>query len=332
MTSPDPGELSVSLVIPGRNAAATLERCLRSVVALKESQQLADIFFVDDGSSDESLAIADKFPVRCLEAGGRGPGAARNTGWRSSTSDLVWFIDADCVARDDALELLLAHMKSPSVAAAGGSYTNLYPNSLLASLIHLEIVERHSRMPQEPDFLASFNVLYRREDLERVGGFDERLRKAQDADLAFRVRANGGVLRFDGRSRVGHHHPIRLKSYLATQAGHGFWRVFLYAKHPRASLGDTYSNWLDHLQPVLALLLLASTPFAWWQPVRWWMLGVALGLAALALPMGLCLVRRGGSLKYWSYVPFAVIRALARGLGMATGVLGWLFRRGTVGS
>ena len=313
---------SISLVIPGRNAAATLELCLQSVVGLLETNQLEDIFFVDDQSSDESLEIAESFSVRCLRAEARGPGAARNTGWRASTSDLIWFIDADCVAEPDALSILVAHTTSPGVAAVGGSYENLHPESLLASLIHLEIVERHSRMPAEPDFLASFNVLYRREDLMRAGGFDERLKKAQDADLAFRVRELGGTLRFDRRSRVGHHHATHLNHYLATQSRQGFWRVFLYSKHPRATLGDAYSQVVDHLQPPLAVLAVVSLPLVWFRCELWSLL--VLVWALTTAPMAFRLVRRARELRYWTYIPFAMLRAVARGAGMTAGMVSWL--------
>ena len=90
------------------------------------------------------------------------------------------------------------------MAGVGGSYDNAVPGSLLACLIHEEIRCRHLAMdPEAVDYLGSFNVLYRREILERVGGFDESefngpgAPGAEDADLSFRVAELGFRLRFE---------------------------------------------------------------------------------------------------------------------------------------
>src|SRR6056297_2753122 len=123
---------------------------------------LKEIIFVDDGSTDSTAEIASRYPVRIIQGTGQGPGAARNLGWQAADSELIWFIDSDCVAEPDALEQLLRHMNDPQVAGVGGSYANLYPDSLVATLIHEEIVARHRRMKREVDFLGGFNVLYRR--------------------------------------------------------------------------------------------------------------------------------------------------------------------------
>ena len=164
----------VTLVIPGRNAASTVDACLSAVVPLLESGLLREIIFVNDGSTDDTAERVARYPVRCLTGKGQGPGAARNLGWRAAETPLVWFIDSDCVSEVHALELLLARIEGSPFVGVGGSYGNMRPDSLLACLIHEEIVERHRRMPREVNFLATFNVLYRREILEKVDGFDER--------------------------------------------------------------------------------------------------------------------------------------------------------------
>lgn len=325
----------VSLVVPGRNCAATLHDCLAAAVAIQKGagSRLAEIIFVDDGSTDDSAQIATQFGVRIESGPGGGPGAARNIGWRSAARPLIWFVDADCVAQPDALARLLVPMGEAGVGGVGGSYGNLRPDSLLACLIHEEIACRHRRMPSDVNFLGGFNVLYRRAALEKVGGFDEcnfngpGSPGAEDAELSYRVRAAGYALRFEPRSVVGHHHPTRLSRYLRSQRHHGFWRVYLHLHHRRSARGDDYSDLIDHVQPPLALLALASSPAAAAPgPIRWVPVGLFALLAAAQLPMTVRLVLAAGRGRFLAFAPLGLLRAFWRGLGMLQGVIGYLIR------
>lgn len=312
---------SVTLVIPGRNASRTVAACLESVVPMLGHHGLSEIVFVDDGSSDATADIVHRYPVRYEPGRSAGPGSARNVGWRLARTEFVWFIDADCVAEADALTPLLDLFDRPNVAAVGGSYGNMCPDSIVASLIHEEIVLRHRRMPRDVDFLATFNVVYRKSVLEAVGGFNEHFLKAQDAELAYRVKAAGFTLRFTLASRVGHFHERELAGYLTTQAHQGTWRVWLYLRHPRTVSGDAYSGVLDHVQPPLAILLLASAlpallTSSLFLPA---LLG---GLLLLAqVPSAVALLRHTSEARMLLFIPFGALRAVARGVGMLKGLL-----------
>jgi glycosyltransferase involved in cell wall biosynthesis len=326
---------SVSLVIPGRNSARTIRPCLEAVLAIQHrpGSALREIIFVDDASTDETPAIVRGYPVICLAGPGGGPGAARNVGWKAAAHPLVWFIDSDCVAQPDALELLAPFFDDPRVAGAGGSYDNMSPESLLASLIHEEIVLRHRRMPREVNFLGGFNVLYRRAALEQVGGFDEcrfngpRSPGAEDAELAYRIHAAGHLLCFEGRSRVGHYHPISLRRYLRAQRHHGYWRVSLHLRHPAKAAGDAYSSIVDHCQPPLALLLAAAAPLCAWPHLRLVPAAVLALLAAAQLPMTLRLVLHSGRASFSAFAVMSFLRAFSRAAGMAHATLAHVLGR-----
>lgn len=339
----------VSLVIPGRNCARTIRACLDAAIAIQRADRspLGEIIFVDDGSTDETPRILAEYPVTVLHGHGGGPGAARNIGWRASSGRFAWFIDSDCVAEPEALARLLVRIErsgtgertgddgrpdsSQVVGGVGGSYGNQCPSSLLACLIHEEIIARHRRMPREVNFLGGFNVLYRRDVLERVGGFDESRFNgpgspgAEDAELSYRVHAAGFRLLFEPESRVGHYHPTRLRRYLRVQRHHGYWRVALHMAHIGTAAGDAYSGVVDHAQPVLALLIIACTPFAIGPTGQWALLALGLILLGLQIPMTLSLLRRTRRVRYLAFVPLGVVRAFWRGIGMLQGLIGHAF-------
>ncbi|MFH0793901.1 MAG: glycosyltransferase [bacterium] len=325
---------SVSLVIPGKNSEKTIRQCLESVAGLLKTREVREILYVDDGSSDGTMRIAQEFPVRCVQGGGRGPGAARNVGWQAAVSPLIWFVDSDCVARPDALRILCEHLADAAVAGAGGSYDNMCPESLLASIIHEEIIARHAAMPTEVNHLGSFNVLYRRSVLKQLGGFDEKFFSgpnspgAEDAELSYRLVDAGYALHFDQRSRVGHFHPTEFKRYLRAQLHHGYWRTNLYLRYPRRGGGDSYTSLADNIQPPLAMALIPAFVAGLFRPgARDLAFVLTLVLAILQLPMTIKVIEQTGDKKYGYYALIGFIRAFARGIGMSQAALEFALRK-----
>jgi len=323
------GSPRVGVVIPGHDSGRTLRPCLDALLPLLQLGAIHRIVFVDDHSTDNTREIAREYPVQILSSPRRGAGAARNTGWRATDTELIWFVDSDCVAHADALGKLQHTMRELQAAVVGGSYSNQNRGRLTADLIHEEMVMRHRAMGAEVTFAITANLLCQRETLEALGGFDERLRLGQDLDFAYRVVQSGRKLGFDASSLVGHFHETRFSSYLHKQARQGFWRMHIYRRHPRRMSGDTYSGPLDYIQPPLALLALGAPACGVGIGIPWLGLGpgLAAGAALLAcqVPLARDLVQHTAEARYWAYVPFGAARAAARGVGMLLGVAS-LFR------
>src|SRR3954470_18484082 len=106
-----PPKLDASLVIPARNALATLGLTLRGL-ADQVAAPPFEVIVVDDGSTDGTRELAQSFgglDLRVLDTtGGEGPGAARNRGAVEARADLLVFIDADCEPEPDWLANLVA--------------------------------------------------------------------------------------------------------------------------------------------------------------------------------------------------------------------------------
>ncbi len=322
--------MRASIVIPAFNAASTLAECLEA--CQRQTAPALEIIVVDDGSSDATPEIARRYGVQYLRQQNRGPAAARNAGARLATGDVLVFTDSDCVPEADWLEKLLAGFTDSTIAGVGGSYGIRNDSSILARIVHEEIVQRHQRLRDRVDFLGSFNVAYRRAAFEAAEGFDETFARAsgEDNDLAYRLHDNGGTLRFIAGARVAHYHPTRLLPYLRTQMRHGFWRMRLYAKHPRRSGGDDYAGLGELLGPPAVLLLAAGF-------LALPLVGHAIFAAALALlaatylftTAGLtrAIARQLGLVTGLAYRGMTVLRDAARGLGLIGGIWTFVVRR-----
>ncbi len=317
--------LQVTIIVPAYNAAATIAACLTA--CLNQTHPAKKIIVVDDGSTDDTPRIIQQFStVQYISQQNRGPAAARNRGAAEAETEIIVFTDADCVPHPDWLEQLVAGFSEDAVGV-GGSYGIANPENWLARLVHAEIMARHDRFSREVDFLGSFNVAYRKDRFDSVGGFDEHFRQAsgEDNDLAYRLIDAGGKLCFIREALVDHYHPARLRPYLRTQLRHGVWRVALYAKHRRRASGDRYAGIADLLAPPLALFTAAAIvlspllsrvfPFI---PLAVYLL-VRLKAAAPVLPR--LTVREKGL-----FLGVALLRDVARGLGLIKGMLMIVFR------
>ncbi len=260
----------VSIVVPAHNAADTLGLCLDA--CLRQTWPATEVIVVDDGSTDTTASLAEnRTGVQYVRQEKAGPAAARNRGAALAKGAFIVFTDADCVPHTDWIDRLMARFEE-GVGGVGGTYGIANPGSLLAHLIHREIRMRHARFGEEVDFLGSFNVAYRKEVFTALNGFDTAFRAAsgEDNDLAYRAQDAGWRLCFAPEAVVDHFHPTALIPYLTAQMRHGYWRMKLYAKHPRrAATGDHYAGRAALAAPVVALMLWALFFFTW--VVGWWL-------------------------------------------------------------
>jgi len=178
----------VSVIVPCYNGAAFLEEALRS--ALAQSYGEVEVVVVDDGSTDSSAEIARRFPVRYIRQENRGLSEARNTGIRESKGSYLVFLDADDRLKPRAIETGLGALAlRPDCALAVGDHVFIAANS---SYLADSTKERHLHSHYEALLKSNFiemisSVLFRRSIFDEVGGFDAKLRVAEDYELYLRI-------------------------------------------------------------------------------------------------------------------------------------------------
>ncbi len=222
---------SVEVVIPVRDDASGVARLLALV-----PPEVATCV-VDDGSEPVLARHDQPRWIRCERAGG--PGAARNAGWRTSTAEVIVFVDADVEPLGDWLAMILAHFEDPSVAAVAPRVCGPpAPSGWLERYEHL-----HCPLDMGPvgglvypggklSYVPSAALAVRRNSLEAVDGFDEALRYGEDVDLVWRLIDRGDAVRYEPQARVAHRCRADLGSWLAQRAGYGASAAPLAARHP----------------------------------------------------------------------------------------------------
>ena len=245
--------MKVSVVIPAYNAQRTIGEAVARSLAQSEGSLGVEVVVVDDGSRDETAAIAEAAGAKVVRQENAGPAAARNRGWKKASGQFICFMDSDCIPGDGWLLDLLDGFTDHRVGAVAGSYDIANDSSWLARWVHREIMERHRRMHSYVRAFGSYNVAIPRYVLEVTGGFDPTYRRAsgEDNDLSYRIIKKGWRIAFRPRAKVAHYHPERIWKYLMEQYRHGFWRSKLYKAHPDMIRGDDYTRLRDRLEPIL---------------------------------------------------------------------------------
>ncbi len=174
-----------SVIVIGKNEAAHLDDCLRSVQAAAEEIGEAEIVYVDSASTDRSVAIAQALGVHVLvlpTEWQHTPAAGRYIGFHHTTGALLMFVDGDCVLERQWLSRALAYFTEPAVAGVAG-----YLNDLDEYGREIPFVgERSSAVKTLPTLRGI--AAYRRAALEQVGPFNPHLRSEEEAELALRLR------------------------------------------------------------------------------------------------------------------------------------------------
>jgi peptidoglycan/xylan/chitin deacetylase (PgdA/CDA1 family)/SAM-dependent methyltransferase/GT2 family glycosyltransferase len=182
----------ISIVIPARNAAATLAETLDSVLA--QTEQDWETIVVDDGSTDTTAAIIASYAARDrrfsgVTGPGKGVGNARNLGIAAARGKYLHFLDADDWNDPSFFEKMLQALRGhPGPAIAYCGYRRSLPGGLLTEPFQMMDLARD---PFE-DFargcpVAIHAILAERELIVRLGGFDTTLGNCEDWDLWQRV-------------------------------------------------------------------------------------------------------------------------------------------------
>ena len=245
----------VSVVIPAYNSAGFLARAIDSVLA--QDYPSKEVIVVDDGSSDDSAAIAEAYgpPVRVLRQENAGPDPARNNGIMNSEAEFIAFLDSDDEYLPGRLSASIEPMlEDPSIGETFVHATIRYPDGREE---HLGLkAESHRIYPQHfwtPITLTTTCMTCRRNLLLEVGMFDRPLLAYADVDLWIRVRERSSLHEVPERLILQHARPesrSRNKNELAVCDC--YFRIIkeglerrpdLYGPHRNVILADAYRFW-----------------------------------------------------------------------------------------
>jgi cellulose synthase/poly-beta-1,6-N-acetylglucosamine synthase-like glycosyltransferase len=201
---------TIDVVIPARNEGRYLRECLDALAAQNYPLTAVSVFVVDNGSTDDTVAIAEGYPhqalrVRLLRQTRRGAAAARNLAIEHGTGDLLALLDAHCIADPSWLNALAARFANPQLGGCQARTVSRATSPRVQRYLESSGEQSNERILDDTvlgrrnlyPWVLSGNSMYRREAVEAAGGFDEQLRACEDVDLGWRVVLLGYQLGYE---------------------------------------------------------------------------------------------------------------------------------------
>jgi glycosyltransferase involved in cell wall biosynthesis len=228
--------LQFSIIIPTRNRADSLERCLTAIEQLSYDPSQFEVLIVDDGSTPRVKEMLDRrknlLRFRVFRTEGLGPAQARNHALHHAHGNTVVFTDDDCRPCPTWLSAFEACITKHPQAGVGGKVLDAPENGIYGrtSQLIVSFLYEYANKLSGPKFFCSNNLAFPRQQLLDLGGFDVSfpLPAAEDRDLCARW-LNQGELIYEPLAVVEHSQALQLHSFLRQHYRYGigafqFWQ------------------------------------------------------------------------------------------------------------
>lgn len=311
----------LTVIVPAYNEAESIADTIRSLQA--QTIQPEEIVVVDDGSSDETGAVARALGVTVVrpQVGTGSKAGAQNFALSQVGTEFTMAIDADTTLAPDAIEKLLAALDAPGVAAACGFVIPRNVGTLWERGRYIEYLFAFSFYKQVQDYYEKPLIasgcfsMYKSKSLIAHGGWEART-LAEDMDLTWSLYEAGEKVRFVPEAFC---YPIEPQTYqfMSRQLkrwSHGFvqnvrlhWRGVLGVPYLRSAVA--VSLWDATLAAVIYLLLLPVLAIYFRSP--WMLLGYVIDAPALMIPVLTAAIPRGETKRALASMPaFFVLRTV----------------------
>ncbi|MCW4044912.1 MAG: glycosyltransferase [Candidatus Bathyarchaeota archaeon] len=212
------GEFRLSVVIVTYNRCTDLSECLNSLFSSNDSP--SEIIVVDSNSTDGTHRLAKSYPLKLVNIKERSMVKARNVGFQNAEGDIVAYVDDDVVVNKDWSKQMLIPYTDKNVGGVVGRvlpYNNAVraylptKNNAIGKVFNNGFIlgnfDIPTQQPIEVDTVIGCNMSFRRELLQKTGGFDENFRGScfrDDTDMSLRVKKLGCKIIYQPKAIAQH--------------------------------------------------------------------------------------------------------------------------------
>lgn len=229
----------VSVIIPARNEEKYISKCLDSIVAQDYPKDKLEVLVIDGMSEDGTREIVKdysrKYPlIKILDNPKKFTPFALNIGIKEAWGEVIVRMDAHAGYEKNYISKCVSHLIESGVDNVGGSIKTLPAKDTLEaraiaySLSSLFGAASDFRVglgePKEVDTV--FGGCFRKEIFQRVGLFNENLRRSQDLEFNLRIKKAGGKIILFPDIIVSYYPQATFGSFFKHNLGDGVWSVY----------------------------------------------------------------------------------------------------------
>lgn len=265
----------VSIIIPVKNGALTLDACLRSIK--RSYYKNFEVIVVDDHSTDGTLEIARRYNCRIVEAtGGSGANNARNIGAGEAKGEILVFIDSDILIARETLLGVVESLDDEGTDAVVGLYTAKHRHeSYVSQYKNLWVRYSYIKSPPAIDWLFGAISGIKQTSFRKLGGFNVELLAQHghdDIELGKRfARANLNII-LNPEIEVEHLKHYTIRSFIRNEfhRSEGFAELSMRFRETTQSIRrgfvNVYPAFVVSTLFSIVVLLAAAAVVAGWTP------------------------------------------------------------------
>lgn len=258
---------TIRIVIPTYNSERTIEKCLKAVYS--SDYKDFEVVVVDDGSTDNTVKLANKFPCKLIKSTvNKGPAHVRNVGAKNCNKNYLLFIDSDVIIKEDTISKLITRVQKEKVEAVIGSYTTIPINPSKYSIYHnlFQYYYYFLRTAQQSKITTLFWTgcgLVETKAFNQIGGFreEDKYKSSEDDMLGYDLTNNRNEIYIDIDITVYHDHYYNFKSLLRNYFVRAEGTAQTIFKSENKLEGHGYFNLSNWIGLIFSFLFISTLPF-----------------------------------------------------------------------
>lgn len=266
----------LSIIVPCYNEQATIRLLLDAILAQTYPRSRMEVLIADGFSQDKTRDVIAVFqsehpdlPLRILDNERRTIPSALNLAIGAAHGEIIIRLDAHSMPEPDYMARCVQALEDGKGANVGGVWMirpgakGWIAESIAAAAAHpLGVGDAMYRLAAKagPVDTVPFGA-FRRDLIEKIGGFDESLLSNEDYEFNTRVRQSGGVVWIDPQIRSMYFARATLRALTAQYWRYGFWKFKMLRRYP-----DTI-RWRQALPPTFVLSLIGLLILSFFFPL-----------------------------------------------------------------
>ena len=234
----------VSIIIPCRNEGKFIAKCLDSVISQAYPKESIEVLVIDGVSEDKTREIINQYIqkhsfVKLLNNPKKIFSAACNIGIKNSKGELLIILGSHAIYPKDYIEKCVdASIKYDAENVGGNVIPVVLQNTIINNAIILSLggwfgkINEKEENPQETDTV--FGGCYKKEVFDKIGLFNENLKRTSDLEFNLRLKKAGGKIVFVPNIASYYFPKATLREFFFHNIEDGIWNIlpFKFTKKP----------------------------------------------------------------------------------------------------